>query len=317
MNKDQLMNKTMKQLRSLPAFTLTKREIDLLGNMGAALFLGKFDEDKIPNSEVSLTSLEKHQLNRSKQTSIFSLWSTFDKTTTNWQKFGFFVRVLITWEILGKYWQFVTAGFLILTLAMFLSRLIFLPPGHILLVLILLVLILSMCPVILRWNDKYSQVESLAKFTDQIRIDVDSYVDDIQSVAKKFSFEELNDLDSLSRKIVKAIIKERIHRLEFSLKSINLVEIFIAFICTALISGMIGPFLVDQASLFLKYIGLIENNSSLTPEKFFPLVAGIITVAVRDLFNRCTNSHVRRLQRSLHYLEICENEADKSPKTQK
>jgi hypothetical protein len=235
-----------------------------------------------------------------------------EKKKKDWSKVNFFEQVSMTWDNLSYPDRTMIIYSLLLTLTMVLVRLIILPGGHIILIIMFMLWFLIASIAFLRWYYRFTQIGSLLIFRDQINADVNSYVNSVETTTKGIS----GDLMYLSSRIAKGIIKQRIHNLELFPKTIKTFEISTAFVLTAATSLCLGSWLVNLVNSFLRYAGLLAKySSSLEPEKVFPVLVCLLTFVIRDFMTRGSGLHIGKLQTSLDVLEIRDEANSKEEKT--
>jgi hypothetical protein len=267
----------------------------------------KEDRDKlITMIKKLLLDLPAFQLKDGREQSIDEKLSTLssnkrEKGEKDWSKVNFFEQVRVTWEILGKRDQSIIIYCSLLTLPILFIRWIISPEWRILLIIMSIPWLLFVLRTLLRWYHGSVQVVKIHMLRGQIDADVNSYVNSVETITKELS----DNLVDLPSRIIKGIIKRRIHRLELSSKTINAFEIFTAFVLTAGISAFLGPELVNLVNFFLRSVGLLAKySSSLEPEKVFPFLVAFLTFVVRDRMIGLNGSEIEKLQTSLDLLEI-------------
>lgn len=264
--KNKLIEETKEKLLDLPAFQLKKKQGELFNDMIKAL--------------------------------------PFYKSKENWSKLDLFIMVFVTWQIsISPKEMLLTVLYVFLLPVLVTVNNGWIPRLIIALMVVLWVVLMYIAA--LRWIYKFIQAISLVKARAQINTDVNSYVDSIESMAKRIP----GDPSFLSSRIAKDIIKQEIYRLELSSKTINSLEILGAFSFTAILSKIWGPSLLKLAGSFLEQTRLIRDSSSLESEKLFSVLVGFLIFVIRDLINRANGLHIEKLRLSLNIMEVSESEA--------
>jgi hypothetical protein len=226
-----------------------------------------------------------------------------DKGEEDWSKVNFFEQVRVTREILGKRdWSIIIYYCLLLTLPiLFIGWII--SPGHILLKIMSILWLIFLFITFLLWNHRFVQVGKIQRLGGRLNDDINSYVNSVETITEGLSGDL--DLVDLPSRIAKGIIKQRIHRLELSSKTMNAFQTFTAYVLVAGMSAFLGSLLVNLVDFFLRSVGLLAKNSSpLEPEKFFLLLVVFLTLVVRDRMTGDNGSEIGKLQTSLDLLEI-------------